>query len=279
MSILKEPFLHFLALGVAIFIGYALISEGEDAGQIVVTGGQQENLIATFEQTWQRPPTPDEFRGLVQDFIRQEIAYREAGEMELDRNDIVIRRRLRQKLELLTEDLASMAPPTVEELTAFYANHAEEYRTDPRYTFQQILFSTDRRREEAREDALALLAEIESGSAMPASAGDMISLPQGMRDATRREVAANFGNNFADALAALPEDRWTGPVESGFGIHLVRVADKVESRVPPLDNVAQAVRDDLLSERRNRAVEMLYDSLAANYMITVEPLDGSQAQP
>jgi hypothetical protein len=281
MSILKEPFLHFVVLGIAIFAAYALISEGDDAGQIVVTSGQQENLIATFEQTWQRPPTADEFRGLVEDFIRQEIAYREAGEMQLDRNDIVIRRRLRQKLELLTEDLASMAPPTAEEIEAYYAEHPENYRTDPRYTFQQIFFSTDRRGEQARDDALALLAEIESGSvtSAPAMAGDAISLPQGLRDASRREVAATFGSNFADALAELPEDRWSGPVESGYGVHLVRIADKVESRVPPLDNIGQAVRNDLLSERRSAAVETLYENLAANYTISVEPLGGPQAQP
>jgi len=275
MTLLKEPFLHFLALGAAIFAAYAWVGDRDGTGEIVVTGGQQNNLIATFEQTWQRPPTPDEFKGLVQDYIRQEIAYREAGAMELDRNDIVIRRRLRQKLELLTEDLASMAPPTAAELAAFYAAHAEDYRTDPRYSFQQVFFSTDRRGERAREDALTALAEMEDGGAL--ATGDAISLPQAMRKASRREVAATFGTSFADALAALPEGRWAGPVESGFGLHLVRLAEREESRVQSLDEVEQAVRNDLLSERRQRAVEMLYENLAENYTITVEPLDAPQS--
>jgi len=273
MSLLKEPFLHFLALGILIFAGYDWISEGDDAGQIVVTGGQQKNLIATFEQTWQRPPTPEEFNALVQDFIRQEIAYREAGEMELDRNDIVIRRRLRQKLELLTEDLASMAPPTAEELASFYEEHAEDYRTDQLNSFQQILFSTDRRGDEARSDAVAALVGLNAGKATPDAAGDAISLPQALHSASRREVAATFGAVFADSLVALPEGIWTGPVDSGFGVHLVKVTDRVESRVRPLDEVWQAVRNDLLAERRQRAVEMLYENLAENYTITVEPVD------
>lgn len=273
MSLLKEPFLHFLALGILIFAGYDWISEGDDAGQIVVTGGQQKNLIATFEQTWQRPPTPEEFNALVQDYIRQEIAYREAGEMELDRNDIVIRRRLRQKLELLTEDLASMAPPTAEELASFYEEHAEDYRTDQLNSFQQILFSTDRRGDEARSDAVAALVGLNAGKATPDAAGDAISLPQALHSASRREVAATFGAVFADSLVALPEGIWTGPVDSGFGVHLVKVTDRVESRVRPLDEVWQAVRNDLLAERRQRAVEMLYENLAENYTITVEPVD------
>ena len=280
MSILKEPFLHFLVLGVLIFAAYAWLGEGDDAGQIVVTRGQQQNLVATFEQTWQRPPTAEELSGLVQDYIRQEIAYREAGEMELDRNDIVIRRRLRQKIELLTEDLASMTPPTQEEVAAFYEAHTEDYRTDPRYSFQQVYFSLDRRGDQARPDALAALARIESGELVPVSmsVGDAISLPRAMRDATRREVAATFGTGFADALAELPEDEWSGPVESGFGLHLVRVAEYAQSRILPLDDVAQAVRNDLLAQRRQQAVENLYDTLADNYTITVEPLDGAPAQ-
>lgn len=274
MKILKEPFFHFLALGAFIFAAYAWLGDGDDAGQIVVTRGQQDNLVSTFKQSWQRPPTAEEFQGMLEDYIRQEIAYREASEMELDRNDIIIRRRLRQKLELLTEDLASMTPPTTEEIAAFYEVRKENYRADPRFSFQQLYFSADQRTEKAREEAIGALEHLAAGGSEAEIAADVISLPRAMRDASRREVAATFGTGFADALAALPEESWAGPVESGFGLHLVRVARHTEAQIIPLEKVWPVVRNDLLAERRQQAVKDLYDRLADNYRITVEPFAG-----
>ena len=163
MKILKEPFFHFLGLGVFIFAAYAWLGDVDDAEQIVVTRGQQDNLVSTFKQSWQRPPTTEEFQGMLEDYIRQEIAYREASAMELDRNDIIIRRRLRQKLELLTEDLASMTPPTTEEIAAFYEMRKENYRADPRFSFQQLYFSADQRIEKAHEEAIGALEHLEAG--------------------------------------------------------------------------------------------------------------------
>lgn len=275
MRVLREPLLHFFLLGVGIFVAYAWLNEGGRDEEIVVTPGQQNTLIATFERTWQRPPTPDEFSGLVRDFVREEIAYREAGQMELDRDDIVIRRRLRQKLELLAEDLATLTPPTEAELEAWFDENAERYRVDPRYSFEQIFFSTDRRGTAAREHASKWLAELDAGNVGidAEEAGDATSLPRRMHDAARFEVAATFGSEFADALAALPDGAWTGPVESGFGLHVVRISSRTESRIPDSSEVEAEVRNDLLSERRSRGVDTLYESLAQKYTITVEPPD------
>jgi parvulin-like peptidyl-prolyl isomerase len=277
---LREPLLHFFVLGVCIFAAYGWLGDGGSADEIVVTRGQQLNLIETFERTWQRPPTPEEFRGLVQDLLRQEIAYREAGAMGLDRDDIVIRRRLQQKLELLTEDLALLAPPTEEELDAYFAERADDYRTDPRYSFEQIFFSTDRRGERAREDAQALLARLETEADVVdlAAAGDAISLPQGMRGAPRFGIAATFGSDFADALAGLATGAWDGPVESGFGIHLVRITELAASRIPARAEIAREVLNDLLAERRARAVDALYEGLARRYEIRVDPLEQTAAE-
>lgn len=264
--------LHFFLLGIAIFAAYAWLNEGGSQDQIVVTRGQQDNLIATFERTWQRPPTPEEFASLVRDFIRQEIAYREAGQMELDRDDIVIRRRLRQKLELLTEDLASLSPPASEELDAWFAANAEAYRLDPRYSFEQIYFSPDRR-DDPQNDATVVLDALTAGGSGTDidAAGDSISLPRRMRDAPRREVAATFGGDFADALADLPVGRWSGPVPSGYGVHLIRVTENIASRIPERDAVLREVTNDFMNDRRASAVDALYTRLAEDYRITVEP--------
>lgn len=273
MKILREPLLHFFLLGIAIFAAYAWLNKGGRQDQIVVTRGQQNNLIATFERTWQRPPTPAEFESLVRDFIRQEIAYREAGQMELDRDDIVIRRRLRQKLELLTEDLASLSPPASEELDAWFAANAEAYRLDPRYSFEQIYFSPDRR-DDPEIDAAVVLDALTAGASGTDidAAGDSISLPRRMRDAPRREVAATFGGDFADALADLPVGRWSGPVPSGYGVHLIRVTENIASRIPDRDEVLREVTNDFMNDRRASAVDALYTRLAEDYRITIEPL-------
>jgi hypothetical protein len=215
----------------------------------------------------------------VRDFVREEIAYREAGQMELDRDDVVIRRRLRQKLELLAEDLATLAPPAEAELEAWFTANAERYRVDSRYSFEQVYFNTDRRGAAAREHASDLLAELDAGAAGidVDAVGDAISLPQRMRDAARYEIAATFGSQFADALAALPDGVWGGPVESGFGFHLVRIESRVESRIPESTEVEEEVLNDLQSDRRSRALDTLYETLAEKYTLTVEPL-GARAE-
>ena len=126
---LKEPLIHFLILGGLIFLAYDwLASKGSEPGEIFISRGQQENLLNTFSRTWQRPPTPQEYQGLLQDYIRQEIAYRESQAMSLDQDDIVIRRRLRQKLELLAEDIASLAVPSGDELQTHLDDNPEYFQ-------------------------------------------------------------------------------------------------------------------------------------------------------
>ena len=273
---LREPLLHFLGLGLAIFLAYGWLrgdAPGDD--EIVVTRGQQQNLIATFERTWQRPPTPDEFGGLVRDFIRQEIAYRESTAMELDRDDIVIRRRLRQKLELLTEDLSSLAPPTEDELRAFYTANEELFLTEPRFTFEQIYFTTDNGGADAALGrATELLQQIRSGALQPVAGelGDRISLPSRMSEARQNDVAATFGSTFTEQLAELAVGVWAGPVPSSYGVHLVFLARRLEGFVPPLEEISNEVRNELLYRRRNEAVDLLYETLAERYTISIEPV-------
>lgn len=274
-SALREPLLHFLALGALIFLAYAWLGDdAPDADAIVITRGQQISLLETFERTWGRPPTPDEFAGVVQDYLREEIAYREGSARELDRNDTVIRRRLRQKLELLAEDLAAIAPPTEAELDASYAANAESFRTESRYSFEQIVFSPDLRGDSARADAVALLASLRGGASVTAEAlaGDSRVLPHELAAAGERQIASTFGSEFLAALEGLTPGVWEGPVASGFGWHLVRIAERIPGEVPPLAEVLDRVQTELLVERRRAALEQLYASLAQRYSIRVEPL-------
>jgi hypothetical protein len=272
---LKEPLLHFLILGGLVFLVYDLLAgRGGAPDEIFISRGQQENLLNTFGRTWQRPPTQDEFRGLLQDYLRQEIAYREAQAMGLDEDDIVIRRRLRQKLELLAEDVAALAAPTDEQLQAYLAQNADDFLVEPRLTLRQVYFSRDRRGAAAGPDAEALLQRIATDGPDGdfGQFGDPLPLPERVEDLREGEIARMFGRVFVEGLQGVEPGHWAGPVESGFGLHLVFVESRQAGRTPELEEVRDAVQREWLSQRRRDAVDGLYERLAENYTIEIEPL-------
>lgn len=278
---LKEPLFHFLLLGAAIFFIYGLVAEkGRAENEIFISRGQQENLVNTFSRTWQRLPTPVEYQGLLKDYIRQEIAYRQSREMGLDQDDIVIRRRLRQKMEMLAEDVAGLVPPTEEELQAYLYANTESFMIEPRMTLHQIYFSTDRRGDLAGADALEALQVI-AGQGETANTdimGDPLPLPAVLDNAGESEIARLFGSVFVEGLRGVQTGSWSGPVASGFGLHLVLVTDRVEGRVPLLDEVRPEVQRELMSQRRQDTVDGLYEKLAENYSIEIEPLTDVDAE-
>jgi hypothetical protein len=272
---LKEPLIHFLLLGAVIFVAYdQLAGKGSAPDEIFISRGQQENLLNTFGRTWQRPPTPEEFQGLLQDYVRQEIAYRESRAMGLDQEDIVIRRRLRQKLELLAEDIASLAAPTDQDLQTYLDAHAEDFVVEPRLTLRQVYFSRDRRGADAERDALQLLQRISTDGPEGEfeQFGDPLPLPSEMREVRESEIARLFGSVFTDGLQGLETGRWVGPVESGFGLHLVFIEARESVRHPQLPEVREAVQREWVSLRRREAVDGLYERLAENYTIEIESL-------
>jgi hypothetical protein len=279
---LQEPLLHFLLLGALIFVVYdQWAGEGRSPDEIFISRGQQENLLNTFGRTWQRPPTAEEFQGLLRDYLRQEIAYREGRAMGLDQDDIVIRRRLQQKLELLAEDVATLAPPSKQDLQDFLDAHPEGFMVEPRLTLRQVYFSHDRRGEAAEQDALDLLQRIshDGPEGEFEQFGDPLPLPARIEDLRESEIARLFGSEFTDGLQGLESGRWAGPVASGFGLHLVFIEVREAGRVPELAEVRDAVQREVSSQRRRDAVDSLFERLAANYTVEIEPLPKSQPEP
>lgn len=274
MDWLKEPLLHFLALGALIFVGYYWTSaDPANTREITITLGAQENLIRTFERTWQRPPTQQELQSLLRDLVREEIAYRESQAMGLDANDIIIRRRLRQKLELLTEDLVSLGPPAIEDLEAYLQSRAEDFRKPALLDFQQIYFRAEPDEMTAQARATDTLASLLAGvdGLDPSALGDRSLLASGYQDVRSSELSTLFGSGFDTAVLTLPLDVWSGPIRSGYGYHLIRVDRRTESRIPALEEVSSEVERDWMSERRRQAVDGLYERLAASYQIHIEP--------
>ncbi|WP_342315628.1 peptidylprolyl isomerase [Lysobacter sp. FW306-1B-D06B] len=267
--LLREPLLHFLILGALLFAIYGWLNRGLSLtrDEVRVDQSRVQLLVTQFERTWQRPPTREELQGLVDDWVRNEILYREGLAQGLDRNDEIVRRRVVQKVTSLTDGMAADVPSQTD-LQAWLRDHRDDYRVAASYTFQQIYFDPAR-----HGDALASV--IESAAAAlrrdpNAPVGDPTLLPAVMRQADTGEVARTFGTDFANALAPLPEGRWAGPVPSGFGLHLVRIQARTPGRVPALAEVREAVERDLLHARSRQAAEAYYDSLRKRYTVKME---------
>jgi PPIC-type PPIASE domain len=266
--------LHFFALGVGIFalFGWLRGPDGDAPDRIHVDAARIEQLAQGFARSWQRPPTQQELDGLVEDFVKEEILYREAVAMGLDRDDTIVRRRMRQKLEFLSEDLAPVAEPDDAALARHLADHADTYRIEPQLALRQVFVSRERRSDTASGDAQAILARLVADPGA-VEAGDASMLPASLPLSPLREIARVFGDDFAAEVARHAPGRWVGPIESGFGLHVVFVEAREEGRIPSLDEVRDAVRADWQTARRAEANAAFYQRLRDRYEVTVDAPD------
>jgi len=273
-AILREPLLHFLLLGAAIFAAYSLVSKGSsgEPGRIVVTQGQVASMAVGFTRTWQRPPTSDELEGLIRDRVREEVYCREAMALGLDKDDTIIRRRLRQKMEFITDDVAARAEPTDDELSAFLKAHADTFRVQRQFTFSHVYLSPERHGENLARDAEQLLAQLKQAGekADVSELGDPFLLERQFQSLPASEAVKQFGEQFAAKLGELSPRQWQGPVESGYGVHLVWVSERTEGRVPALAEVRDAVRREWANARRLEGNEKFYQELLERYVVTIE---------
>lgn len=273
-SLLRQPLVQFLILGVLFFVLWVAFGrrEPEPQNRIVISAQEIERLAMFWERQWRRQPTEQELAGLVESRVKEEVLYREALALGLDQDDTVIRRRLAQKIEFLTEDLALAMEPSEQELAAFLEESGDRYETAPRLTFSHVYFSVDKRGSLAVEAAQDLLASLVAGeSVLPLEeSGDRFMLRSRYADYTSEEIGRLFGSGFAGSVVELPVGEWQGPIESGYGLHLVLVEERLESRQPALEEIRDRVRDDLVSERRREADEALYQRLLEGYEVVVE---------
>ncbi len=272
--LLAEPLCQFVILGAILFAGYSLVSNqvGGNAGAIIVTQGKIENLAATFAATRQRSPTQEELIGLIQDYIREEVLYREAMALGLDRDDTIIRRRLRQKMEFLSADTSAQAEPTEEEMQAYLAAHPETFRVEPRFTFRHVYLDPQRRPATLSRDIERTLTELrkDGSKAKIATQGDSLLLEQEFDNAPALEVQKTFGQEFFEHLTKLTPGAWDGPVRSGYGVHLVFLIERTDGYVPALAEVREQVRREWTHARRADASETFYQQLLKRYSVMVE---------
>lgn len=229
-------------------------------------------MAVAFTRTWQRPPTTEELEGLIRDRVREEVYCREAMALGLDKDDTIIRRRLRQKMEFLTDDLVAQAKPTDEELNAYLTAHPDPFRVQRRFTFSHVYLNPDKHGEHLARDTAELLALLNraGGRADASTLGDSFLLDHTFEVLPGSEVAKLFGEQFAAKLGEVSPGEWQGPVQSGYGMHLVFVSERTEGRVPPLDEVRDAVGREWANARRLEANEKLYDAMLKRYAVTIE---------
>jgi len=279
-KLLKEPLVHFLALGAIIFGLNAWRQKAKPnapgAARIEVTAAVIDRLRAGYERQFSQSPDAEELRGLVTAHIREEVLCREALALRLDRDDTIVRRRLAQKMEFLTEDIATAATPEDAAVREFFEKNAVRYAQPGRVTFRHIYFNKEKRGQGTTAAATAALAALEKGASDEAF-GDSFLHGYEFADREQDDVVAAFGVEFARQLAAQPIGMWRGPVASSYGLHLVRVDDRQEPRAENFAEVRQTVARDFNDERRRRANAEVFEKLRQRYHVEVDEAALAQA--
>jgi len=261
--IIREPLFQFLTIGALLFFLYGLISTEKSRNEIVVDTNLINELAAKWELKRNRQPSLQELKGLVKQYIEQEVLYREALAMNLDHNDEIVKRRLAQKMEFLSDGLAESLQPTEEMLITYYEENRENYKKLPIYTLEQVYFS-EVKRVNVFEDAKSALK-----SENPEELGDNISLSSQYKNISALRIARDYGSAFATALDSLPIGEWTGPIYSGFGIHIIYIKEKKPAGYFTYNEVAAKVNVDYNYEASNNFKKELIASLLKNYTINI----------
>lgn len=274
LAIIKEPLLHFILLGALIF-GVFNVIPGEQNGQygeIVVTSAMIENLNNIFSRTWQRQPSETELNGLIQDYIREEIAVREAVALGLDRDDSVMRRLLRQKLEFVTEEAALQVEPTEVQLQQYLQSHPETFSSEASISFSQIYFNPQQRTVKNEADIVALRERLNANKEQidATALGDITSLGYQFDDVSISEIGRIFGEQFVAELNALEPGKWMGPLKSGYGLHLVKIDRHIPGVVLELAQVHDAVRREWLNSQRASALDKFYQQRLQTYRVKID---------
>lgn len=267
-GVLAEPLLHFLAIGALMFAVYAVVSgRGRDPATIVVSQGQIEAMGATFERTWQRAPTPEDVKGLVDDHVREEVLYREGVAQGLDRDDQLIRRRVRQKVEFLRESLNAIPEPGDAVLQAYLDAHPMRFARPVTVTFRQVYLGTAP--DGGTTQLIEKLNRLGDSDAV-ADLGRVTQLDARMAAAPPGDIERVFGRAFAEALVSIPADAWHGPLASSYGLHLVRVTERSPARSSALDEVRELVKREWLRDELAAANEKYYEGLRSRYAVRIE---------
>jgi len=271
---LREPLLHFLLIGIAVFAVSAYMHRGrggfDSSRQIALTLDELRQMDMYFESQWHRQATPAEFQAMVEDKVREEVLYREALAMGLDKDDTIVKRRMAQKMQFLAEDVAAAHEPSTAELKAWFEKNSNKFALPSRYSFRHLYFSPDKRGKKAQEDATRTLAKIGSqpeDSQLAVSLADPFMFQDYYGDRAPEALAKEFGPQFVVALEKLKPGSWQGPIESGYGWHLVFVDTVILGRIPAFEEMEPDVKTAWLGEQKATAWQKAYAEMRAKYAV------------
>jgi parvulin-like peptidyl-prolyl isomerase len=281
-----EPLLLFLVVGVLLFGAWKVINPDSSArastNRIVLTDDDLKQLATTWMMAGRAAPSAQQMRRLIDDRVREEVLYREALALGLDKNDTIVKRQLARKMEFLAEDVSKLEDPQSGELKAWFEKNKERFALSPRISFRHVYFSPDRRSAMVRADAERALSQL-AGTPMNSpgiAAGDPFMFQQYYGDRTFDEIARQFGPLFARALVEIKPGAWSGPVESGYGWHLVFAETLTPQRVPDFDEIEADVKTGWTEERRNEVRGQMYEAMRAHYVVVLpERRDQASAPP
>jgi hypothetical protein len=271
---LREPLLHFLLLGVVLFGAYAYFQRGrggvESSKQIALSLDDLRTMDVYLQSQWHRQPTPAEFQAMVEDKVREEVLYREALAMGLDKDDTIVKRRMAQKMQFLAEDVAAAHEPSTPELKAWFEKNSSKFALPSRYSFRHLYFSPDKRGKNAQADATQVLSKIAGqpeDSKLAASLADQFMFQDYYGDRAPDALAKEFGPQFVAALEKLKPGSWQGPIESGYGWHLVFVDTVIPGRIPAFEEMEPDVKTAWLAEQKKQAWQKAYADMRAKYSV------------
>jgi peptidyl-prolyl cis-trans isomerase C len=283
----REPLLHFLLIGIAVFAVYSYMHRGrggvESSREIVLSLDELQQLEMYFVSQWHRPPTPAEFQAMVEDKVREEVLYREGLAMGLDKEDTIVKRRMAQKMQFLAEDVAAAHEPSTAELEAWFEKNRNKFALPGRYSFRHLYFSPDKRGKNAQDDAAQALARIAGqpeDSKLAVSLADPFMFQDYYGDRAPEALAKEFGPQFAVALEKLKPGSWRGPIESGYGWHLVYIDTVIPGRIPAFEEIEPDVKTAWLAEQKQQAWQKAYQEMRAKYAVLLPgPPDRNAVRP
>ena len=271
MDLNKIKYIHFIGIGVLLFLLYGLVNDKTASkNTIIINDFDVSSLISKWEMQWKRPPTEKELQNLINLNIKQEVFYQEALNMNLDHNDEIIKRRLSQKMQFLSNDIAAMIEPTENELKLYYNEHADKYLTPPSYSLYQITFSPDNRKDNYK-DAIETLKQFPNATFDEMKQwGDALPFNYYFEDINANEFGLQLGSKFPEALKEQGLNKWVGPIPSGFGYHLVFITEKTEPYLSELNLIKKEVLRDFEYVNKKEIDDLMYKELKKKYNIEID---------
>jgi hypothetical protein len=265
---LREPLLHFIVIGGLFFLIYTAVNDTFDISTDTnfITPERIDQIETIFTGVWNRKPTDEELDNLIKEEVRSEVYYRDALALGLDKNDAIVRRRLRQKMEFLTDTGIYLQEPSPGELETYFAANEQVYKNEPRLAFEQVYLG-----ESPPEDSVSqTLKMLRSESAVdPSTLGQHTLLPAQLKMSQPGAIDSVFGKGFYSQIAVLAPGEWVGPVTSTYGIHLIRTLDGEPARMPPLEEIRDFVLQDWRSAKAEENRQQDYAKRRSRYTVEI----------